>query len=68
MAVCGEAASDLVAASLFMDMGIDKLSVSSPRVNVVKAHIDGTDRNEARLAACLAAASADEVREIVGAR
>lgn len=64
VSVCGEAASDLAAATLFMDMGMDKLSVSSPRVDVVKAHIADTASDEERLAASLQAESAETVRGI----
>ncbi|NND14360.1 MAG: phosphoenolpyruvate--protein phosphotransferase [Acidimicrobiia bacterium] len=68
VAVCGEAGSDLAAATLFMDMGIDKLSVSSPRVDVVKAHIDAIVPRQDRLGDALAAGSAAEAREIAGRR
>jgi len=66
VAVCGEAASDLAAATLFMDMGIDKLSVSSPRVDVVKAHISEISADDARLNDALSAPSQNAAREIAG--
>ncbi len=64
VAVCGEAASDLAAATLFMDMGIDKLSVSAPRVDVVKAHISELVVDGERLSGALSSASPTDSREI----
>ncbi len=64
VAVCGEAASDLAAATLFMDMGIDKLSVSAPRVDVVKAHISELVVDDERLSGALSSASPTDSREI----
>ncbi|NNF53530.1 MAG: phosphoenolpyruvate--protein phosphotransferase [Acidimicrobiales bacterium] len=43
VSVCGEAAADPLAAALFMEMGITKLSVSAPSVNGIKAVIDQLD-------------------------
>lgn len=66
--VCGESASDPQTAAMFAAMGIDKLSVSPPAVNRIKAVVDGLDEGTAAgaLAAALAADSAAEVRRLVG--
>ena len=68
ISVCGEAAADPVTAAMFVAMGVDKLSVSPPSVNRVKALLD--DLNEVATGRALEDAlgtdSADEVRSVVG--
>ena len=43
VSVCGLAAADPVAAALFVEMGISKLSVSSPSVNQTKSMVDSLE-------------------------
>ena len=66
--VCGEAAADPVLAVLFAAMGISRLSVSAPSVDLVKsvvahASVELADR---ALGAALEAAGPEEVRALVG--
>jgi phosphotransferase system enzyme I (PtsI) len=65
--VCGEAAADPILSILFAAMGISKLSVSAPAVDLVKSVVDALDPVLASrlLAEALAADSAEEVRRIV---
>jgi len=67
VAVCGAAGADPVTAVLFAAMGMDKLSVAPPSVNMVKALIDHIDPDDAAdaLEVALAEASAEAVRERV---
>ena len=69
VSVCGLAAADPVGAVVLAAMGIDKLSVSGRSVNPTKSVIDSLDPATAErlVQPVLAAASADEVREIVRA-
>lgn len=66
VSVCGLAAEDPLAAAAFVEMGISKLSVSSPSVNAIKATIDGLDETRLTEAAAelngLAEASAVRAR------
>jgi phosphocarrier protein FPr len=68
VSVCGEAAADPVLAVLFAALGISKLSVSPPSVNLVKAAVAETDPVAAAdiAAQALAAPDAETVREIAG--
>lgn len=67
--VCGLAAADPLGAAAFAAMGIDKLSVSSPSVNLIKAAIGDLDpaSGRAALEAALAASSAEESRAALAA-
>lgn len=67
VSVCGLAAADPAGAVVLAAMGIDKLSVSARSVNPTKSVIDSLGAATAgRLVArVLAAASAEEVREVV---
>ena len=69
VSVCGEAASDPGLAALFAAMGMDKLSVSAPAVNRIKAVLAGLDPATIGVALdeALAAESADEARRIIEA-
>lgn len=69
VSVCGEAASDAGLAALYAAMGMDKLSVSAPAVNRIKAVLAGLDAASIAdaLGEALAAESAEEVRRIVDA-
>jgi len=64
VSVCGLAAADPAGAALFAAMGVDKLSVSAPFVNRIKAVLDRIDHEKTAdvLETALAAADADEVR------
>lgn len=64
--VCGEAGSDPLLAPLFAAMGMDKLSVGAPAVNLIKHILMSVDPQiaEKTLRECLAAGSAGEVRRI----
>ena len=67
VSVCGEAAADPGLALLFAAMGMDKLSVTAPAVNLIKkslAEVDSTTL-QPLLDQCLAAASPQEVRELL---
>ena len=68
VSVCGEAAADPVMAVLFAALGITKLSVSPPSVNLIKAVLAETDPSAAAdvAARALAAPDAHAVREIAG--
>ncbi|MEM8924618.1 MAG: phosphoenolpyruvate--protein phosphotransferase [Actinomycetota bacterium] len=67
VAVCGEAAADPVAAALFAEMGIGKLSVAPPSVNPTKAVVAGLDAESAAAVAhqVESAADAAAVRSLV---
>ncbi len=64
VSVCGEAAANPLAAALFMEMGIAKLSVSARSVNGIKAVVDQLDPQKMAdlLERALAAADAPAVR------
>ena len=68
VSVCGLAAADPLGAAVLAAMGVDKLSVSARFVNVIKSVVDRLDRTDAgpMVEAALAAATAAEVRSIVG--
>lgn len=63
VAVCGAAAVDPVTAALFAAMGMDKLSVVPPRVNLIKAMLDDLDE-EASTVALSRAVKADSAAEV----
>lgn len=67
VSVCGLAAADPAGAAVLAALGIDKLSVNARSVNPIKSVIDSLDAATAeRVArAALAAAGAEEVREVV---
>lgn len=67
--VCGEAAADPGLAILFAAMGIKKLSMSPPAVNVVKSHLATVDPEVARraLRAALEAEDAASARTSIAA-
>ena len=67
VSVCGLAAADPAGAALFAGMGIDKLSVSTTRVNRIKAVLDriDPDRLERVVGGALAASDATAVRGLV---
>ncbi len=69
VSVCGLAAADRLGAAVLTAMGVDKLSVSARSVNTVKSVVDSLDRADAGAMAgeALGAATAAEVRRIVGA-
>ena len=62
--VCGLAAADPLGAAAFVEMGIDKLSVSGAMVNPIKATIATLDSGggHAAVEAALAAGSAEQAR------
>lgn len=64
--VCGEAGSDPLLAPLFAAMGMDKLSVGAPAVNLIKHILTSVDPRVAGAALrdCLEADSAKQVRQI----
>ena len=66
VSVCGEAAADPVLGTIFAAMGITKLSVSAPSVNLVKARIAGADVDHCRsvLEAALSSEDAASVRAL----
>lgn len=68
ISVCGEAGADPVTAAMFVAMGVDKLSVSPPSVNRIKALLDGLNDVAAGrvLNDALSTDSADDVRRVVG--
>ena len=65
--VCGEAASDPVAATLLVGLGVDELSVGAARVGRVRAWVRGLDHAAAERTAreALALSSAAEVERLV---
>lgn len=63
VSVCGLAAADPLAATLFVEMGIDKLSVAAPTVNQIKSTIDALDAAAVRSAAA-EVASVGDVQDI----
>ena len=67
VSVCGLAAADPTGAAVLAAMGIDKLSVSARSVNPTKSVIDSLEAATAErlVQPVLAAASAEEVREVV---
>ena len=69
VSVCGLAAADRLGAAVLTAMGVDKLSVSARSVNMVKSVVDSLDRADAHAMAgeALGAATATEVRRIIGA-
>lgn len=69
VSVCGLAAADRLGAAVLTAMGVDKLSVTARSVNMVKSVVDSLDRADAgaMAAEALGAATASEVRRIVGA-
>ena len=69
VSVCGLAAADPLGAAVLTAMGVDKLSVTARSVNMVKSVVDSLDQADAgaMVAAALGAATAPEVRRIVGA-
>lgn len=69
VSVCGLAAADRLGAAVLTAMGVDKLSVTARSVNMVKSVVDSLDRADAgaMVGAALGAATAAEVRRIVGA-
>ena len=69
VSVCGLAAADRLGAAVLTAMGVDKLSVTARSVNMVKSVVDSLDQADAgaMVAEALAAATAAEVRRIVGA-
>ncbi len=64
VSVCGLAAADPLAASLFAEMGIDKLSVAAPSVNLIKSTVAELNVDEVRSAAVelRAAGDVEEIR------
>ena len=69
VSVCGLAAADRMGAAVLTAMGVDKLSVTARSVNMVKSVVDSLDQADtgAMAAEALGAATASEVRRIVGA-
>ena len=69
VSVCGLAAADRLGAAVLTAMGVDKLSVTARSVNMVKSVVDSLDHADAgaMVEAALGAATASEVRRIVGA-
>jgi len=69
VSVCGLAAADRLGAAVLTAMGVDKLSVTARSVNMVKSVVDALDQADAGaiVGAALGAATASEVRRIVGA-
>ena len=69
VSVCGLAAADRLGAAVLTAMGVDKLSVTARSVNMVKSVVDSLDQADAgaMVEAALGAATASEVRRIVGA-
>ncbi len=67
VSVCGEAAADPGLAVLFAAMGMDKLSVAAPAVNVIKQTLSEIDAGAlpVLLERCLAAATVAEVRSLL---
>ena len=47
--ICGEAAADLTLTETFVALGVDELSVSAPSILEVKAKIQETDAQEAKM-------------------
>jgi len=68
VSVCGEAAADPILAVLFAAMGIDKLSVAPPSVDLVKSYLATVDADGAGrlLTTALGAHDAETVRAVVG--
>lgn len=69
VSVCGLAAADPLGAAVLAAMGVEKLSVSARSVNVVKSVIASMDAATTgpMVEAALGAATAAEVRQVVGA-
>jgi phosphocarrier protein FPr len=68
VAVCGEAASDLVAAGLLVGLGVDELSLSPAGIPAIKAMIRGgkKERFESLAGKALGLSSTAEVRRLAG--
>jgi phosphocarrier protein FPr len=66
VAVCGEAASDEIAAALFVGLGVDELSMSSAKIPQLKASLRRQNLTELRQLNQIAfrCQTADEVRNI----
>ena len=69
VAVCGEAASDLLAVPLLVGLGVDELSVTPRRVGAVKERVRGLDMPSVRALAqaALDLPDAAAVRRLVSA-
>jgi phosphoenolpyruvate-protein kinase (PTS system EI component) len=67
VAVCGEAASDLLGLQLFLGLGVDEVSVGAARVGVVRGWLRDLDFGSAARVAQLAllASNAEEVEAVV---
>jgi len=67
VAVCGEAASDLLGLQLFLGLGVDEVSVGAARVGIVRGWLRELDYGSAARVAQLAlqASNAQEVEAIV---
>jgi phosphoenolpyruvate-protein kinase (PTS system EI component) len=67
VAVCGEAASDLLGLQLFLGLGVDEVSVGAARVGVVRGWLRDLDYGSAARVAQLAlqASNAEEVEAVV---
>ena len=69
VAVCGEAAADLVLVPLLLGLGVQELSVAAPRIAAVKQRVRELSREDCRALAqeALALTDAAAVRELVAA-
>lgn len=68
VSVCGLAAADPIAAALFAQMGIEKLSVAGPSVNLSKASLSALDSETLKELAVAVSTASDgpQVRELAG--
>jgi phosphoenolpyruvate-protein kinase (PTS system EI component) len=68
VAVCGEAASDPVAARILLGLGVDELSLSPARIPAIKSAIRAAKKSDLESLACRAItlASTAEVRAAAG--
>jgi phosphotransferase system enzyme I (PtsI) len=66
--MCGELAGDPLAAPVLLGLGLDEWSMNPPAIPLVKEKVRGLSATDCRPIAkrCLAAESAEEVREILG--
>lgn len=66
--MCGELAGDPLAAPVLLGLGLDEWSMNPPAIPLVKERIRSLSAADCRAVAerCLAAESAEEVREILG--
>jgi phosphoenolpyruvate-protein phosphotransferase len=66
--MCGELAGDPLAAPVLLGLGLDEWSMNPPAIPLVKEKVRGLSATDCRPTAqrCLAAESAEEVREILG--